>query len=59
MSLEDEYHDHPEEVRWAGRFIAARTRGRWEYVSRTRNIKAAVILAINSLWAGLMTSSTR
>ncbi|MGQ4828581.1 NUDIX hydrolase, partial [Enterococcus faecalis] len=23
------------------------TRGRWEYVSRTRNIKAAVILAID------------
>lgn len=47
MSLEDEYRDHPEEVRWAGRFIAAKTRGRWEYVSRTRNIKAAVILAID------------
>lgn len=46
MSLEDEYRDHPEQVRWEGRFIIAKTRGRWEYVSRTRNIKAAVILAI-------------
>lgn len=47
MSLEDEYRDHPEQVRWEGRFIAAKTRGRWEYVSRARNIKAAVILAID------------
>ncbi|HQS96119.1 MAG: NUDIX hydrolase [Novosphingobium sp. 16-62-11] len=47
MSLEEEYRDHPEQVRWEGRFIAAKTRGRWEYVSRTRNIKAAVILAID------------
>lgn len=44
MSLEDEYAQ-PEELRWQGRFIAAKTRGRWEYVSRTRNIRAAVILA--------------
>jgi ADP-ribose pyrophosphatase len=46
MSLEDEYAQ-PEDVRWEGRFIAAKTRGRWEYVSRTRNIRAAVILAID------------
>lgn len=46
MTLEDEYRDHQEQVRWEGRFIAAKTRGRWEYVSRTRNIRAAVILAI-------------
>lgn len=32
---------------WEGRYIAAKTRGRWEYVSRTRNIHAAVILAID------------
>ena len=31
---------------WEGRFIAAKRRGRWEYVSRARNIGAAVILAI-------------
>lgn len=47
MSLEDEY-GQAEEVRWEGRFIAAKTRGRWEYVSRTRNIRAAVILAIDT-----------
>ncbi|MBB3859227.1 ADP-ribose pyrophosphatase [Novosphingobium hassiacum] len=47
MSLEDEYREQPEQMRWEGRFIAAKTRGRWEYVSRTRNIKAAVILAID------------
>lgn len=47
VSLEDEYAQ-AEDVRWEGRFIAAKTRGRWEYVSRTRNIRAAVILAIDS-----------
>lgn len=36
----------PEEVRWEGRFLAARTRGKWEYVTRTRGIGAAVILAV-------------
>ena len=37
----------PEEVMWAGRFIEAKRRGRWEYVARARNIRAAVILAID------------
>lgn len=32
---------------WAGRFITAKKQGRWEYVSRARNIGAAVILAID------------
>ncbi len=36
----------PEEIRWQGRFITAKQRGRWEYVSRSRGIKAAVILAV-------------
>jgi ADP-ribose pyrophosphatase len=36
-----------EEVMWQGRFIAAKTRGKWEYVSRTRGIHAAVILAVD------------
>jgi ADP-ribose pyrophosphatase len=36
-----------EQVVWQGRFIATKTRGKWEYVSRTRGIKAAVILAID------------
>jgi ADP-ribose pyrophosphatase len=37
----------PEEIVWEGRFIAARRRGKWEYVSRTRGIHAAVILAVD------------
>jgi ADP-ribose pyrophosphatase len=32
---------------WQGRFITAKKQGRWEYVSRARNIRAAVILAID------------
>lgn len=38
--------DEPEEVIWEGRFITTKRRGRWEYVSRARNMRAAVILAI-------------
>lgn len=39
--------NEPELVRWQGKFITAKTRGRWEYVSRARGIRAAVILAID------------
>jgi len=39
--------DAPEEIMWQGRFVVAKKRGRWEYVSRARNIRAAVILAID------------
>lgn len=39
--------DAPEEIRWQGKFIAAKQRGRWEYVSRARGIRAAAILAID------------
>lgn len=38
--------DAPEQIMWAGRFITAKKRGRWEYVGRARNIRAAVILAV-------------
>lgn len=31
---------------WQGKFVTAKRRGKWEYVSRARGIKAAVILAI-------------
>ncbi len=44
MSFPD--HDEPEEIVWQGRFITAKKRGRWEYVGRARNIRAAVILAL-------------
>lgn len=36
----------PEEIMWEGRFITAKRRGKWEYVSRARNIRAGVILAL-------------
>lgn len=39
--------DAPVETRWQGRYIAARTRGRWEYVSRVGDIRAAVVLAVD------------
>ena len=38
--------DAPEQVVWQGRFITAKTKGRWEFVSRSRGIRAAVILAV-------------
>lgn len=37
----------PDEIVWEGKFIVARKKGRWEYVSRARGIRAAVILAID------------
>jgi ADP-ribose pyrophosphatase len=39
--------DEPEEIMWEGRFVTAKRRGKWEYVSRSRGIKAAVILAVD------------
>ena len=40
-------NEEPEEIVWQGRFITTKTRGKWEYVSRARGIKAAVILAVD------------
>jgi ADP-ribose pyrophosphatase len=45
MTVEDA--DAPEEIMWSGKWITAHRRGKWEYVSRARGIKAAVILAID------------
>jgi len=39
--------DTPIETRWEGRFITVKQQGTWEYVSRSRGIHAAVILAID------------
>ena len=39
--------DAPEEIRWQGEWITARQRGRWEYVTRAGDIRAAVILALD------------
>ena len=36
-----------EEIAWQGKWITVKTRGRWEYVSRARGIRAAVIVAID------------
>ncbi|RJT24607.1 NUDIX hydrolase [Chakrabartia godavariana] len=36
-----------ETIVWQGRFITTKTKGSWEYVSRARGIKAAVILAVD------------
>jgi ADP-ribose pyrophosphatase len=35
------------ETMWEGRFIVARRQGSWEFVGRTRDIHAAVILAVD------------
>lgn len=45
MSTPD--HDAPEEIVWQGQWITAKKRGRWEYVGRARDIRAAVILALD------------
>ena len=40
--------DLPEEVKWEGRFITAKQRGRWEYVGRARGIRAAALIAVKA-----------
>ena len=45
--IKDRDADLPEEVMWEGRFITAKTRGRWEYVGRARGIRAAAIIALD------------
>ncbi|MXO90787.1 NUDIX hydrolase [Pontixanthobacter aquaemixtae] len=46
MSTSTPDADQPEQIVWEGRYISAKKRGRWEYVGRPRNIRAAVILAV-------------
>ena len=38
-------HDAPIETVWQGKYIAAVTRGKWEFVSRTGSTHAVVVLA--------------
>ncbi len=45
--IRDRDADLPEKVHWEGKFITAKTRGRWEYVGRARGIRAAAIIAID------------
>ena len=44
MAIPDQ--DADEQIVWQGKFITTKKRGRWEYVGRARNIRAAVILAV-------------
>lgn len=46
--IRDSDADKPEEVMWEGRFITTKRRGRWEYVGRSRGIRAAAIIAIDT-----------
>lgn len=41
--IDDE--NEPLQVMWAGKYVRALKRGRWEYVSRANDIRAVVILA--------------
>ena len=36
---------HQPEVMWAGKYVRALKKGRWEFVSRTNGVRAVVILA--------------
>jgi len=47
MSTPEEEAALPERVVWEGKYINAKVRGRWEYVGRARNIRAAAIIAID------------
>ena len=46
MSTPDQ--DQPEEIAWEGKWIVAKKRGKWEYATRARSIRAAVILAVEN-----------
>lgn len=37
--------DAPAELMWAGKYVRALRKGRWEFVSRTNDVRAVVILA--------------
>ena len=41
-------HDADEEIVWQGKFLTTCKRGRWEYVTRPRGVRAAVILAVEN-----------
>lgn len=44
---ENDVPDAPVAIVWQGKYITAKTQGRWEYVSRARGIRAAVIIAVD------------
>ena len=39
--------EEPVKIAWEGKWVVVKRQGRWEYVSRARGIKAAVIVAID------------
>lgn len=39
--------EEPEQIVWQGKFVTAKVCGKWEYVARSRGIRAAVILAVD------------
>jgi ADP-ribose pyrophosphatase len=39
--------DEPVEIAWQGKWVVAKRQGKWEFVSRARDIQAAVIVAID------------
>lgn len=39
--------EEQEQIVWQGRFITAKVKGKWEYVARSRGIRAAVIVAVD------------
>ncbi len=39
--------EEQEQIVWAGKFITAKVKGKWEYVARSRGIRAAVIVAVD------------
>lgn len=43
--LTDPESELPRETMWQGKYVRAIKQGRWEYVSRTQDIRAVVILA--------------
>lgn len=45
--IKDRDAEVPEETVWQGRFVTAKKRGRWEYVGRSRGIRAAAIIALD------------
>ena len=47
MSTSTPDAEQPEQIVWEGKYITAKKRGRWEYVGRPRNIRAAVIIAVD------------
>lgn len=40
--------EETEQIVWQGKFVTTKVRGKWEYVSRARGIRAAVILALDT-----------